>query len=267
MKASLTFLLLTSVILAQTYNSQSRFGLDEPNYIITGFGSDQSSGNGILTRKDNQVKFRLSVYYKLFGYGYGLSGLYLKYAQNSLINLWGHNAASYSNDMKPEIFTYLDLRTEYDNIPYVPRFKAGLTHETNGLAGSAGQSWNKLTGALEIGENCLTDFFFSVSFWRGFGINENNSDIMDYAGNGAVKLAYYHHKNDELAWGTSIDAHFRLRDATFTNVETSLYLNPFYGAGTSWAPMVMLQYYWGGAECLRNYSSKAHSLRLGLAFM
>lgn len=267
MKASLIFLLLTSAILAQNYNNQSRFGIDEPNYIITGFGSGQSSGTGVLTREDNQVKSRISVYYKLFGYGYGLSGFYLKYAQNTMINLWGHNMAEYSNDMKPEIYTYLDLRTEYDNTPYVPRFKIGLLHETNAQTGDDSRNWNRLTGALEIGENCLTDFFLSISFWRGFGINENNKDIRDFAGNGAIKFAYYHHKNDEMSWGTSVNAHFRMRDATFTNVETSLYLNPFYGAGTSWAPMILLQHYWGGAECLRNYSSKKHSLRLGLAFM
>ncbi|MDO5576095.1 MAG: phospholipase A [Fibrobacter sp.] len=267
MKASLIFLLFTVAVFSQTYNDQSAFKIDEPNYLITGFGSSLNPKKGILSQKDNQLKFKLSFNYKLFGYGYGLSGFYIKYAQNTLVNLWGQNPASYNSDMKPEFFTYLDLRTEYDNTPYVPRFRVGLTHETNGLTDDNSRSWNKFTGALEIGENCVSDVFFSLSFWRGFGVNANNRDIRDYAGNGAIKLAYYHHIDGEFAWGTSIDARFKVPDATFKNIEASLYLNPFFGAGSSWAPKVMLQYYWGGAESLRNYTSKTHSMRLGLAFM
>lgn len=245
-------------------------GFLQPNYIITGIGTITNKLNKDISPKDdNQVKFRISLYYRLFGLDSNRTGLYLGYTQNTIWNIKAPSSPFTDCDYQPEIYTCIDLadRGTLSYNPYAPFFRISLIHKSNGLDGERNRSLNTFKGALGIGEFGRSEFFSLLSLQHSFQLASNNKDYVNYYGNAEITLGHTHVINNCVLIGNSITLRFLIDKPKITGLEGSLYLNPFVGKKIKWAPAFMIQYYNGTAESLIDYRSKTQSVRIGLAFL
>jgi phospholipase A1/A2 len=269
-KAVVLVWIFTAITISAEQNQLSkRFVFPEPSYIITGFGALKSSANdSSAATRNNQVKFKISLAYKLVGSDSNKTGIYLRYTQNSFWNIYDRSFPFKDNNYKPELTgIYEPLRNE--GCPPDPIFIISLVHESNGAYGVADRGCGRLLGGVEFGRVQQGGVIVGFNLWATIHTNVNNRDLRMYAGDGAIKFGYFRNKNDLMLWGISNESKIRSHDIKFTSNELTFYCNPFrnFGSGWEWAPTFMMQYYSGTGEYLLNYKTHSKSLRIGLTFL
>ncbi|HEX2955780.1 MAG TPA: phospholipase A [Chitinispirillaceae bacterium] len=265
-------LVLASVVWSKiTFAEQyfTGFGLSEPNYLISGFNS--SSHNAPLsTEGNNRMKLRIGVYYRVLAFKEDRSGLYLSYNQNSFWKRADPGTPFLDNNYRPELSACLDILrwiTGNEDL-YIPKIKAFVSRESNWAKGSDYRGYDKIGGFLEIGQFGKTEYYASFGCWKDLNVSSNNKDIRNYAGDAQIRIGYwYFNTNRIVKWGTSLDLRFNLDNSDITSVATSVYFNPLAGKNWKWTPALMVEYYYGTAECLLYYKAKTNSIRVGIAFM
>jgi phospholipase A1 len=273
MKVVMTMILVwtfVSIIFSAEKNLVSkRFVFPETNYIITGFGPMKSSANDTNSEAhNNQVKFKISLAYKVFGSDSSQTGIYLRYTQNSFWNIYDQSFPFNDNNYKPEL-TAIFEPSQQAGCPPEPLFIASLIHESNGATGPADRGCDRFFTGIEFGRVQQGGLFVGFNLWATIHTNVNNKDLRMYAGDGEIKFGYFHYKNDLMLWGFSNESKIRAHDIKFTSDELSFYYNPFrnFRSGLEWFPSIMVQYYSGTGENLRNYKVNSRALRIGFAFL
>lgn len=238
-----------------------------PNYFITGFGTHQLDYDApLLLNKNNQVKFRIHVNFRLAGWEESGSGLYLGYTQLSFWNIFDIGSPFFDNNYQPELFFHYAPQEE-SSPWYVPSARFGLAHESNGLSGEAGRGWDRVIAGLDVGRGPLTGISVGASIWYVF---EKARVLEQCLGNGELRLSY--RLPDILPGfrlGIGTASRIVFQDLHFANIELNLFVNPFGNPkGTlRWLPSFMVQYFTGTGETLRECFEHTSSLRLGIAFL
>ena len=274
MKVTLTvimILLFTLQIIAEEEENQllKRINFTESNYIITGLGSLKSSRDkSDSISHNNQVKFKISLAYKVFGSDSSQTGVYLGYTQNSFWNFYDNSYPFNDNNYKPELTVVLETSKNKDT-PFKPVLKVSLSHESNGIKGPRDRGWDRILGGIDFCRTQNGGLFGGVDLWATVHTNKNNSDIRMYAGDGVLKFGYFHLKNNLMLWGISNNTKICLNNCKFTSNELALYGNPFRNLSSCWRwlPSFMVQYFSGTGEYLLNYKAHSRSLRIGFVFL
>lgn len=272
--------------------SSQLFDLLEPNYFITSGNFTGGDGEAPFGQRDNQVKFRVALRYRLLGAPRGLldklfggkrsqvhdTGIHFGFKQNSFWNIYSTSAPFLDNNYNPGAFVYLDgvdlfeprLTNDESYKWYFPSFKFAVEHESNGRDSTASRGWNRVIGTVELGDPRLNKVYSSVSFWGVLRGLSDNPDLKETNGRGEVRLYWQpalRNKNEGLErFGFSIFARVAGKRA-IVNTETSIYWNPFYQAKDSWAPTIMAQLFCGTGQFLLDHRRDECAFRTGAAFI
>lgn len=252
------------------------FSALEDNYFITGVPSD-------TTKPQNQVKFQLSFKFDMAP-NEGPCGVFFGYTQRSLWDAWNFSGSSPFEDTNynPQLFVVYGIK-DVSAVTNLPSFSAvhfmwarlGVEHESNGRAGPASRSWNRLFASARFG--FFTEpgdiFYFTVEpkAWLPWGYEAEpdgggNPDLLDYVGYGQLTA--------EVGWHTLL-AKDKWQDLNLSvllrkglvgsrgTVQASVRYRPpwrftsisFYG-----------QAFFGYAETLLQYNERRTEWRFGIAF-
>lgn len=261
--------LLASLIKNASSEDKLSFGFTEPNYMISSLSSSQNH-EPFSTAANSQLKFRLGFFYRLLALKEDRSGLYVSYTQNSFWKKADPGSPYLDNNFRPELYACFDILNwiERSEEPYLPKFKIALSRESNWVGGINNRSWDRLMGGWEIGQIGKTEYYGSFGLWKSFNLSSNNKDIRKYAGDAQITVGYWHFDNScTVKWGGSMNMRFRMNNPDITSIVTSVFYNPLVGKNLKIIPALMVEYYYGYAECLMNYKAKTNSIRFGVAFM
>jgi outer membrane phospholipase A len=247
-------------------------GKDEPeidvltfhrsNYFVTGF------------TRDTQVKFQFSFKYDLWP-STSRHTVYLAYTQKSLWDLYDRSAPFRESNYAPELFYahyHSDVRGQPNRGCGLFSEQVGVEHESNGEAGDASRSWNRLF--VDVDATCYGERFYGllgVRAWYPFGLRENPTiertqgfgelmfgvglDEEDAHSNGLVTVALRKGTSSTLAKGSVVvDARWR---PTYSRL---------LGKAWRFAPYLWFQFFTGYGESMGTYDLATTSARLGFGF-
>lgn len=232
------------------------------NYFVTGF------------TKETQVKFQFSFKYDLWP-STSHHTVYLAYTQKSLWDLYGTSAPFRESNYAPEVFYahyHSDLRGQPNPGCGLFSEQVGVEHESNGEAGDASRSWNRVF--VDVEATCYGKPFYGlmgVRAWYPFGLRENPKikrtqgygelllgvgvDDEDAHSNGLITVALRKGTSRQLAKGSVIvDARWR---PTYRRL---------IGKAWKFAPYLWFQLFTGYGETLGTESSASTSIRVGFGF-
>ena len=193
-----------------------------------------------------------------------LQGLHFGYTQTSFWNLDSDSAPFEDTSYKPEVF-YISRRLKIENDWLDSVFlKAGLRHESNGLAGDSSRSTN--TAYIEpififYNEHSHTGLKVTPRLWAYFrNEEENNPDIDQYRGHFNLGITLGQAESwvvdTNLGWASQ-GASIRV-DVTYPL--HNIFLNPL-------DIYIQAQYVNQLAESLLNYTERTEAFRLGFAIV
>lgn len=230
-----------------------------PNYALTGFS------------RSTQVKFQFSIKYD-FWPSTSRHTVYFAYTQKSLWDLYDESSPFRESNYAPELF-YSHYHSELHGQPNpgcgLFYEQVGIEHESNGEAGTASRSWNRVF--LDVRATCYGERSYALlglRLWYPFGIAEN-AGIKRTQGFGELQLGVGIDDDSSHMNGLLTAA---LRKGTSSSwAKGSLTLDarwrPTYQRllGKAWrfAPFVWAQYFAGYGETLGSFDRASHSLRLG----
>lgn len=170
-----TAALIGSVVLVTS--AQDSLGLAtevqffRPNYVIAGFD------------RSNQVKFQFSIRYRFIEE----IPIYFAYTQRSFWDLyeWDRSTPFRESNYNPAVFW--ESRPTAGSVLRAARF--GVDHESNGQAGPASRSWNRvfLEAFLVVVDRRLN---IQPRLNAPFAVAPENADILDVLGPGEVMIEY-----------------------------------------------------------------------------
>jgi phospholipase A1 len=183
-------LLLTLALVAQTSaeadtdaTKRSLLTFSKNNYFITGFD------------KHNQAKFQIAFKYELWSSDETIGGphaVYLAFSERALWRLYEHSFPFQETDYNPELF-YSHLHHPGVAPPdgcHIFRERAGVEHESNGLAAPGSRSLNRtyVEGQLVCYSPSSGFISTTLKLWGyPWGIGENNREPL-YAGPGELSV-------------------------------------------------------------------------------
>lgn len=236
----------------------SKLSPDEPLYFVVGW------------REYINAKFQLSFKYAFMNPQGGLSKkapffshVYLGYTQTSLWDLEGDSKPFYDTSYRPSLFYRDDDLYRSESGRYRLWGQIGIEHQSNGQGGDESRNLNILyvQPVFEYpdvwGGGHLT---VKPRIWFYLSKGEENSDIADYRGYGALKVAFTGRSEWQLAAtvrvGTSGKASVQV-DGTWPMDKI---------LSRSFEGYLYAQYFDGWSESLRSYNERLPwQLRLGIA--
>jgi phospholipase A1 len=232
------------------------------NYVLTGF------------TRDTQVKFQFSFKYDLWP-STGHHTVYVAYTQKSLWDLYDKSSPFRESNYAPEIF-YAHYHSDHHDQPSLGcglfSEQLGAEHESNGEAGDASRSWNRVFVDVEASCYGQTAYgLLGLRAWYPFLVSENptiartqgygelllgvGADDDDLNMNGLVTLALRKGTSRRLSRGNvTLDARFR---PTYQRL---------LGKAWKFAPFLWFQLFAGYGETLGTFDSPTTSARLGFGF-
>lgn len=232
------------------------------NYVLTGF------------TQPTQVKFQFSFKYDLWPSS-SHHTVYLAYTQKSLWDLYDKSSPFRESNYAPEIF-YAHYHAEHHGQPNrgcgLFSEQLGFEHESNGEAGRASRSWNRVFAEAQA--TCYGEpgyGLLGLRVWYPIGVAENRTitrtqgygellmgvgvDDDDLHMNGLVTAALRKGTSRNLGKGSlTVDARWR---PTYQRL---------LGKAWKFAPYLWFQFFGGYGETLGTYAARTTSVRLGIGF-
>lgn len=236
----------------------SKLSPDEPLYFVVGW------------REYFNAKFQLSFKYAFMNPQGGLSKkapffshVFLGYTQTSLWDIEGDSKPFYDTSYRPSLFYRDDDLYRSESGRYRLWGQIGIEHQSNGQGGDESRSLNTLyvQPVFEYpdvwGGGHLT---FKPRLWLYLSKGDENSDIAEYRGYGAVQVAFTGRSEWQLAAtlrvGTSGKASVQV-DGTWPMDKI---------LSRSFEGYLYAQFFDGWGESLRSYNERLPwQLRLGIA--
>lgn len=237
-----------------------RFSAHEPVYFI--YGPDAPG-----------AKFQFSFKYRLLGDNGRLGdkvpvlrGLYIGFTQRSLWDIDADSSPFFDTSYMPEIMyesqSYLDLGKPGGF--QILGFQAGVRHESNGRDGLNSRSLNIIyfRPAVAFGRLDGWNLVLAPRFFTYVSDLGDNRDIADYRGYG--EFAAIFGKNDSVALSVS----GRLGRAGHKgSVQADLTIPVRFDKLFDFATYVLIQYWNGYGESLRNYDKQTSTIRAGFSLI
>lgn len=237
-----------------------RFTAHEPVYFI--YGPDAPA-----------AKFQFSFKYRLLGDNGRLGdkvpvlrGLYLGFTQRSLWDINADSSPFFDTSYMPEVMyesqSYLDLGKTGGF--QILGFQAGVRHESNGRDGVNSRSLNIVyfRPAVAFGRLDSWNLVLAPRFFTYVSDLGDNRDIANYRG--YSELAAIFGKNDSVALSVS----GRLGRAGHKgSVQADLTIPVRFDKLFDFATYVMIQYWNGYGESLRNYNQQSSTVRAGFSLV
>lgn len=230
------------------------------NYFVTGF-----------TRR-TEAKFQFSFKYDLWP-STSKHTVYLAYTQKSLWDVYEKSAPFRESNYAPELF-YAHYHSEVHGQPNpgcgLFSEQLGVEHESNGEAGDASRSWNRVFADVQA--TCYGTPVYALSalrIWYPFGLAENPS-IKRTQGYGELSLgvgfdAAASHMNGLLTIAARKGTSRHLGKGSLT---LDARFRPTYqrllGKAWKFAPYLWFQLFTGYGESLGTFDSATTSARLGI---
>jgi len=234
-----------------------RFGAHEPVYFIAG-------------SKAPAVKFQFSFKYKLIGRNAklgeeipALQGVYLGFTQRSLWDTQANSSPFYDTSYMPEIVFQSEQYvnpTDNGGIHYLG-YQAALKHESNGKDGTASRSLNIAYARTAVAFGRLDGWNLMIvpRVFAYIGDLSDNPDLATYRG--YSDLVAVIGRNDGPA--LSFTGRLARRGAWEADLTLPLKSDHFF----DFATYLLIQYWDGYGESLRDYNKKSQSLRAGLSLV
>lgn len=129
-----------------------------------------------------QISFQVPLIQNLLGSD--KSSLNFAYTQDSFWQLYTDSPYFRETNYEPELFF---RRTVSKNL----NWKLGIVHQSNGLGGNSERGWNRFYGeAIFSGKHWMVSLKPWLLIIKNNGFKIHNSNIIDYMGNGRIRLAY-----------------------------------------------------------------------------
>lgn len=222
------------------------FGVYKDTYFTTGIPLDRS-----INRNTADAMFQISIRHRLTKSRLPFNTfLYFTYTQKSFWNLYAESAPFKDNNYNPGIGLgkYIIHDNKYKGTAFLQ-----LEHESNGKDGEGSRSWNMISFSSKYFYNLQLSFGLKV--WIPIVDGEENKDLVDYRGIGALSVNYIT-KNGR--WWLSGELNPR---RGFGNVNTTL------TAGFKVTPKdnqyVYARFYNGKGDSLLDYDKYHMNIRIG----
>lgn len=265
---------------AAGFAPSNNFDLRGLNYIVTGVGEAESAPGTSTLEYANQVKFRVSIRYRLIPFfpengGASDSGVYLGYRQTSFWHAFDKSESRpfYDDNYRPGIYTRISAfdrdQPMFGRQMLNPSLEVGFFHESNGRDGLANRSLNELEINGYLGMPGATNFAARFSFYPLLSTADENADIGDTIGRGEVQLFVAPGATNFDTFGF-VSAFVSSRvwgDTAFRNVEVNLALTPVATVGKYFKASLLVQYFYGYGENLLDYDDIHDSFRFGVGFL
>jgi phospholipase A1 len=237
-----------------------RFGAHEPVYFI--YGPDAPG-----------AKFQFSFKYRLLGENGRLGdkvpvlrGLYIGFTQRSLWDIDADSSPFFDTSYMPELMyesqSYLDLGKSGGF--QILGFQAGVRHESNGRDGLDSRSLNiaYFRPAVAFGRLDGWNLVLAPRFFTYVSDVVNNPDIADYRGYSEMTAVFG--KNDRLALSVT----GRLGRAGHKgSVQADLTIPVRFDKLFDFATYLLIQYWNGYGESLRDYNKQTSTIRAGFSLV
>jgi len=237
-----------------------RFSAHEPVYFIYGLDAPAA-------------KFQFSFKYRLLGDNGRLGdkvpelrGLYLGFTQRSLWDMTADSSPFFDTSYMPELMyesqSYLDLGKTGGF--QILGFQAGLRHESNGRDGLSSRSVNILyfRPAVAFGRLDGWNLELAPRFYTYVSDVSNNPDIAGYRGYSEITAIFG--KNDRAALSLT----GRLGRAGHKgSLQADLTIPVRFDRLFDFATYVLIQYWNGYGESLRDYNQQSSTIRVGFSLV
>ena len=247
-------------------------GADEPELDVLTFHRSNYLLSGFT--RQTEAKFQFSFKYDLWP-STGHHTVYLAYTQKSLWDIYEKSAPFRETNYAPEIF-YAHYHAEVHGQPNrgcgLFSEQLGLEHESNGEAGDASRSWNRVF--MDLQATCYGKPAYglmALRLWYPFAIAEN-PNIKKTQGYGELSLGVgldddASHMNGLLTIAARKGTSRRIAKGSLT---VDARWRPTYqrllGKAWKFAPYLWFQLFAGYGETLGTFDSASTSARLGIGF-
>lgn len=228
----------------------------EPIYFV--YGPDEPAG-----------KFQFSLKYRLLDLGtvsprWATRTIQFAYTQCSLWDIGSESSPFHDTSYMPEVmFEALTPETDSrSNVNWLG-FQAGYKHESNGRDGPLSRSLDiaQLRAAVALGKLDGWHVIIAPKVWAYLNTSDYNEDIEDYRGYGTLQLIAG--KNDGPTLSLSTWA-----GKDFDHASLQLDLNvPIRMTMFDVKSYLLIQYFNGYGENLRDYDQKSDTIRAGFAIV
>lgn len=238
--------------------------------------------------KTAQLKFQISMKFRLlqsnlYVFKYNIFPAYFSYTQKSLWNIGRESMPFEESNYDPELF--LDYPV---NVSLLGRFKlhsfviCPIEHESNGLAGSQSQSWNRQyilirfgiesEGKLKYTNSFLSNIAgFYIKYWHASDYSDQDVNLqltgsdqkfLDYMGQGEIGISLRN-----FLWGGSLKDHqLDIRTPIFRPIRNHSYEFVFRQQIPDLNFAIYLQYWYGYGESLLRFDKFGHRGFVGFTF-
>lgn len=261
--------------LAQSTESDSPFGGYNPNYVL--FGGDSLNSSAPEADDYCDIKFQISFFSRLraprelsmkpMERFLDFSGpLHFAYTQESYWDICRNSAPFRESDHRPELF----FKNRYNLGGVTIDGSFGYLHESNGRDGDLSVGWDRLyirarfpfgkkLPYLNFRTSDTNRWVLDLMVWQPFNISPDNRDIARFAGYGELSATYTFNDEHRLrvtarkggalsTWGRGLGE----LDWVFPIPRTNL--------------QGLLQYINGYGASLERYDQHEYSVRLGILF-
>jgi phospholipase A1/A2 len=242
------------------------FDLYDINYFAFGWSSPEAERP--KDENANQVKFRVSIRYKLldvFSCDSCRTGVYVAFSQTSFWHLYDESGPFFDNNYSPGALYFHSFREEGETRPLQISAFVGYFHESNGRDLAFSRSWDRLMAGVSWGSLNEDLFSGSLTVWHASGFDSTNLDLPEFAGRGELELYFQPHAHAGNGGPLTLQIRSRiLGDHVFQNVEANML---WQIPGKHVFPDAFVQVFSGYAENLLTYREKRTVLRIGLAVL
>ena len=245
--SGINYLQIPSDEIIKAFDNQPSFGMYKDNYFITGIPTNKKIG-----RTTADAKFQISIRQRLLNIDLPFnSHIFIIYSQKSFWDVYESSSPFADNNYNPGLLWTTPIILD-NSLRGMASFS--LEHESNGKGGEDSRCWNyfSLSGSYFINNSLSAQ----VKLWYGFGLNEDNPNLLKYKGYGLVALNYRTTK-DKFRGSLIINPckGFRAFNTTLeVNFKISTKLNQYF----------FIQWYNGYAESLLEYDKYCSMVRAGI---
>jgi phospholipase A1 len=182
------------------------------------------------------------------------TGYFFGYTQKSFWDIQDESEPFRENNYAPEMFKIFNMTNPDNYFSSLKYIQLGIKHESTGEDGNESHGWNTIyVEPIFI----LGNFSISSTIWLLFHAPDNE-DILDYYGDGLLKITWFANKNNQHS--------LSFRKGRLSDKYAAMYQwdKTFGGYGNN--IKIFLQLWSGYGEGLENYNVKNESAIFGVSF-